>query len=204
MPTLFLARVNQMGAVINLLSLLAFVIVIPAASVNTPKFASTAIVWGTLRNGTDWPIGFAVLMSFLSVVWTLSGYDAPYHLTEECANAAVVAPQAIVITSCMGAVLGWLLLILIGYTIIDIDSILGSSLGQPMASYLLQVLGNSGVLGLLSVVVVCLYCSGQSCLIVSSRLLFAYSRDGAVPGSWIWSRVSSQTKTPVFAGTRIN
>jgi amino acid transporter len=201
LPTLFLARVTEIGAIVNALSLLAFFIVIPTASINTPKFASTPEVWGTLRNGTDWPIGFGVLMSFLSGIWTLTGYDAPFHLTEECSNAAVAAPRAIVITSGLGAVLGWFVVLVIGYTIIDIDGILSSALSQPMASYLLQVLGKGGAVGFLSVVIICLYFTGQSCLIVSSRLLFAYARDGALPGSSIWSRVSQRTKTPVFAGT---
>jgi amino acid transporter len=200
LPTLFLVKVTEMGAIVNGLSLLAFFIVIPAASINTPKFASTPEVWGTFENGTDWPIGFAVLMSFLSVIWTLAGYDAPFHLTEECSNAAISAPRAIVITSGMGAILGWFLVLLISYTIVDIDEILDSALSQPMASYLLQVLGKRGGLGLLSVVIICLYFTGQTCLIVSSRLLFAYARDGALPGSSIWSKVSQRTKTPVFSG----
>jgi len=201
LPTIFLTRVTQTGAVINSLSLLAFFVVIPVASRNTPKFASTPEVWGTFRNGTDWPLGFSVLMSFLAVIWTLSGYDAPFHLTEECSNSAVAAPRAIVTTSSMGVLLGWFLVLLIGYTTQDIDAIFASSLDQPMAGYLLQALGMRGALGILSVIIVCLYFSGQSCMIVSSRLLFAYSRDGALPGSRIWSRVSPRTKTPVFAGS---
>ena len=201
LPTIFLTRVTRTGAVINTLSLLAFLVVIPVASLNTPKFASAPEVWGTFRNGTDWPLGFAVLMSFLAVIWTLSGYDAPFHLTEECANSAVAAPRAIVTTSSLGALVGWFLVLLIGYTTKDIDAIFASSLNQPMAGYLLQALGMRGASGLLSVIIICLYFCGQSCMIVSSRLLFAYSRDGALPGSRIWSRVSPRTKTPVFAGS---
>ena len=114
-------------------------------------------------------------MSFLAVIWTLTAYDAPFHLMEECSNAAVAAPQTIIITSSLGAVLGWLLVVLIGYTIVDIDEIVGSTLSQPIASYLLQVRRKGAGLGFLSVVVICLYFAGQTCLIVSSRLLFAYA-----------------------------
>jgi amino acid transporter len=199
MPTQFLTRLTALGAIINGVSVLVFFIVILTASINTPKFGGTTEVLWSFKNGTDWPIGMAVLVSFLGVIWTLTGYDAPYHLTEECSNSAVSAPRAIVITSGLGAILGWLLMLLIGYTLTDINGIINS--GEPMANYLLQVLGKTGGSGLLSVVIVCLYFCGQAGLVVSSRLIFAYARDGALPGSSIWSRVSPRTQTPIFAGT---
>ena len=40
---------------------------------------------------------------------------------------------------------------------------------------------------------------GQGCTITATRVIFAYSRDGAIPGSRYWSRVSSRSKTPVWA-----
>jgi len=66
--TRFLARFNQAGTIINLTSLLIFLIVVPAASINTPKTNPSSVVWGTLTNGTVWPDGMAVLMSFLGVI----------------------------------------------------------------------------------------------------------------------------------------
>lgn len=40
---------------------------------------------------------------------------------------------------------------------------------------------------------------GQGCTITATRVIFAYSRDGAIPGSRYWSRVSPVTHTPVWA-----
>lgn len=40
---------------------------------------------------------------------------------------------------------------------------------------------------------------GQGCTITATRVVFAYSRDGAIPGSRYWSRVSPRTHTPVWA-----
>ena len=40
---------------------------------------------------------------------------------------------------------------------------------------------------------------GQGCTITATRVIFAYSRDGAIPGSRYWSRVSPLTHTPVWA-----
>lgn len=41
--------------------------------------------------------------------------------------------------------------------------------------------------------------AGEGVTIAATRVLFAYSRDGAIPGSRYWSRVSESTKTPVWA-----
>jgi amino acid transporter len=201
--TRFLARFNQTGTVINLTALLVFFVVAPAASINDPKTNKTSDVWGTLTNGTVWPDGFAVLMSFLGVIWTMSGYDAPFHLSEECSNANIASPRAIVMTSTLGGILGWFVILVIGYTVQDIGAVVGSDLGQPMGSYLLQVLGPKGGVGLFSLVIISCFFMGQGCMVASSRVIYAYSRDGALPGSRIWAKVHPWTRTPVYAGTSI-
>jgi amino acid transporter len=81
MPTKFIATFNSYGSTFNIIALIIVIIVIPA-STNRPsqglsRFNSSSDVWGNFYIGTDWPNGIAVLMSFLSVIWTMSGYDAP-------------------------------------------------------------------------------------------------------------------------------
>jgi amino acid transporter len=201
--TRFLARFNQVGTTINLIALFVFFIVVPAASINTPKTNPSSQVWGTLTNGTVWPDGVAVLMSFLGVIWTMSGYDAPFHLSEECSNANIASPRAIVMTSTLGGILGWFVMLVIGYTVQDSSAVLGSDLGQPMGSFLLQVLGQKGGVGMFSLVIISCFFMGQGCMVASSRVIYAYSRDGAIPGSWLWATVNPWTRTPVYAGMEL-
>jgi amino acid transporter len=78
-----------------------------------------------------------------------SGYDAPFHMSEECANANVASPRAIVMTSGFGGLFGWFLQLVTAYTVIDIDLVLGSDLGQPLAAYLLQVMPEKTALAIL-------------------------------------------------------
>lgn len=196
----FLARFNQIGAIFNLVSLVVFFIVAPAASINNPKTNKSSAVWGTLTNGTEWPDGMAVLMSFLAVIWTMNGYDAPFHLSEECSNANIASPRAIIMTTSLGGILGSLVILVVGYTVVDVASVFGSDMGQPMGSYLLQVLGQKGGLGVFSLIIVSCFFMGQGAMISSSRVIYAYSRDGALPGSRIWAKVHPWTKTPVYAG----
>jgi len=130
----------------------------------------------------------------------MSGYDAPFHLSEECSNANIASPRAIVMTSTLGGILGWFIVLVIAYTTTDAGAVLNSSVGQPMGTYLLQVLGQKGGLGIFSLVIISCYFMGQGCMVASSRVIYAYSRDGALPGSKLWAKVHPWTRTPVNAG----
>ena len=130
---------------------------------------------------------------------TDSGYDAPFHLSEECSNANIAAPRAIVLTSGVGGLFGWFLQLVVAYTVIDIDAVLDSDLGQPWASYLLQVLPQKTALAALSLTIIAAFSMGQGCMVAASRVTFAYARDDCFPCSWWIQRVNRHTRTPVNA-----
>ncbi|KAI9708214.1 MAG: hypothetical protein M1820_004168 [Bogoriella megaspora] len=119
-PTRWIARINSIGSTFNILALIVVIILIPAGtdreSRGLPRFTDSATVWGTIYEGTDFPQGVAVLMSFVSVIWTMSGYDSPFHLSEECSNANIASPRAIFLTSSVGGTFGWFLQLVVAYT----------------------------------------------------------------------------------------
>lgn len=197
MPTKWIAQANSWGSTFNILALVVVLILVPASVKNEPKFSSVAEVWGTIYKGTDFPDGVSILMSFVSVIWTMSGYDSPFHLSEECSNANVASPRAIVLTSAVGGLLGWLLQLVVAYTVTDIDAVLNSSLGQPWASYLLQVVPVRTTLAVLSLTIACGFSMGQASMVAASRVTYAYARDGCFPLSGVWARVNERTQTPV-------
>ena len=205
MPTRWIAQFNSYGSTFNLLALISVLIAIPVqiATDDSDKrpwgFNPSSAVWGNINNRTDWPDGIAVLMTFVGVIWTMAGYDSPFHLSEECSNANIAAPRAIVMTSAIGGVLGWLLQLVVAYTVHDIESVMNSSLGQPWASYLLQVLPRKTAIALLSLTIICGFSMGQGCMIAASRVTYAYARDDCFPFSRIWKRVNTKTQTPVNA-----
>jgi amino acid transporter len=201
MPTLWIARFNSYGSTMNMICLFVVIIMIPASvtgTESTPKFFPSKQVW-SIQNGTDWPDGVAVLMSFIAIIWTMSGYDAPFHLSEECSNASVAAPRAIVMTSGVGGLAGWALQLVVAYTVVDVPSVIDSDLGQPWASYLVQVMPRNTALAILSITIVCGFFMGQGCMVAASRVTFAYARDDCFPASsWI-RKVNKYTYTPVNA-----
>ncbi|MCJ1230802.1 hypothetical protein MMC12_007476 [Toensbergia leucococca] len=197
--TKFIGYLNKVGTVVNMAVIIFFVIWLPVGSINQPKFNSNDYVWTGIVNGTEWPSGFAFMMGFLSVIWTMAGYDAPFHLSEECSNANIASPRAIVMTAQLGLYLGWAIILVIAYTVKNIPDVVDGQYGQPMGSLCLQVLGPKAGLALFSLNIIAQFFVGIGCTVASSRVTFAYSRDGALPGSRWLKKVNRVTRTPVNA-----
>jgi amino acid transporter len=93
----------------------------------------------------------------------------------------------------------WATLIFIRYTVVNIDEVLESDLGQPFAAYLLQCMPQKIALAILSITIIAGFSMGQGCMIAASRVTFAYARDDCFPLSNIWKKVNNTTQTPVNA-----
>ncbi|KAI9656924.1 MAG: hypothetical protein M1831_004472 [Alyxoria varia] len=203
LPTKNLAQLNSMGSTFNMMALIAVIIMIPAATTREeqglPRFTDSKTVWSNFYDGTDWPHGVAVLMSFLSIIWTLSGYDSPFHISEECSNANIASPRAIVMTSSIGGTFGWFLQLVVAYTVIDVDAALNADVGQPFAAFLDQVMTPNFTTAILAITIIAGFFMGQGCMIAASRVTFAYARDDVFPLSVWWKKVNLYTKTPVNA-----
>jgi amino acid transporter len=203
MPTRWLAQLNSAGSTFNFIALIVVIIMIPAGTDRTdrglPRFAPSSEVWGTIYEGTSFPAGISVLMSFIGVIWTMSGYDSPFHLAEECSNANLASPRAIVLTSATGGLFGWFLQLVVAYTVVDIDLVLDSELGQPFAAYLMQCMSQKMTLAILALTIIAGFSMGQGCMIAASRVTFAYARDDCFPLSKYWKRVNRHTQTPANA-----
>lgn len=207
MPTKYLAYFNNMGTFINLLFLAIVFVIIFAANDRVamyggevPKFNSNSKAW-LFYNQTEFPTGVAVLVSFLGVIWAMSGYDSPFHLSEECSNAAVAAPKAICLTATFGGTIGFLFMLAIAYTVVSLDDVSADplDLGQPFVSYLAQIMQKKWVMACTALTVVSSWFMGCSCMLAASRVTFSYSRDGLFPFSNVWSKVNPYTRTPVYA-----
>lgn len=72
MPTLWIAKFNSVGTIVNIICLAIVIITIPVAAITSPKFQPNEVAWG-IQNMTDFPDGVALMMSFLAIIWTMSG-----------------------------------------------------------------------------------------------------------------------------------
>jgi amino acid transporter len=171
------------------------VIVIVLIAVPT-EHQSFSFVFGHRINNSGFSGGmfwFYVLpLGFLLTQYTITGFDASAHISEETHGADESAPKGVWRSIFYSAVIGWIVLLAITFAATKVSKIndgLGYGAGSSIAVFV-SAMGIGWVkLVLIISTVGQLFC-GMSCLTSASRMCFAFSRDGAVPGWRMWSRVN--------------
>jgi amino acid transporter len=164
------------------------------------KHASASYVFGSTFNATGWHSTFYVLLlGLLLAQYTFTGYDASAHMTEETHNAARSGPRGIVMSIVVSLFAGWLLLIGITFAIQKAQYPTYTGALVPPAQVFATAIGDTGAKLLLLVAIGAQLFCGMSSVTANSRMIYAFSRDGALPGSAVWHRVNKRTRTPTNA-----
>ncbi|KAF8920180.1 amino acid/polyamine transporter I [Mucidula mucida] len=196
--TSILARLNIFYVLINVGTTIAAIIALLVVAGDNK--VSTKDAFTLFENNTGWANnGWAFLLAFTAPMWTLTGYDSAAHIAEEVAGADRAAPIAIVSAVAATASLGWLLLIATSFCVTSISDLLASELPLPMGQVFLNVLGKRGMLAMWSLIIVVQYVTGAAQGVDASRVVFAFARDNALPGSRWWKKMNARTQTPVNA-----
>ncbi|KAG1742376.1 amino acid transporter [Suillus paluster] len=186
--TLVLILTTTIGAIVSLLVC------------SGDQRASSKDAWTKFENNTGWSNNvWAFILAFTSPMWSLTGYDSAAHIAEETAGAARAAPIAILVGVAGTEILGWLYYIAASYATTSVPDILQTKLALPLGQVFLNVLGKKGALTLWCSITVLQYLCGCSQAVDASRVIFAFSRDNALPGSRWWKRINYTTQTPVNA-----
>jgi len=188
----FLSNVSVWWHIIGVLIIVLTLAIAPA------HHQSASFVFTHFVNNTGWGSKFyVVLLGLLLAQYTFTGYDASAHMTEETKSAAVSGPRGIVMSIIVSLVAGWVLLIGVTFAIQNYTGEIGATV--PPAQIFIDALGaTGGKLLLLIVIVAQLFC-GMSSVTANSRMIYAFSRDGALPGSNFWHHVNPRTRTPTNA-----
>src|SRR2546428_41932 len=204
--TLYAYRMNTGGirlvAILNDISvwwhLIGVVIIVGALFFIPSKHQSLSFVFTGFVNNTGFSFAgasiYVFLIGLLLAQYTFTGYDASAHMTEETNNAAVAGPRGIVWSIVISLFAGWLLLIGVTSAIQDYTAEV-TAVVLPAQIFVDAVGKNLGTFLLFIVVVAQFYC-GMSSVTANSRMIYAFSRDGAVPGSEFWHRINPRTRTP--------
>ena len=159
---------------------------------------SAHTVFTSIVNNTGWHSSlYVVLIGLLLAQYTFTGYDASAHMTEETHSAARSGPRGIVMSIVVSLFAGWVLLIGVTFAIQNYTKEVGATVA-PAQIFVDAVGATGGKLLLLIVCVAQLFC-GMSSVTANSRMIYAFSRDGALPGSAFWHRVNHRTRTPTNA-----
>jgi len=144
-------------------------------------------------NATGFPLWYAVLLSLLLAQYTYTGYDASAHMTEETVGAETRAPWGVVMSVVVSAIAGYALLMALVVASPDLGA--ASTFVNPVL-YILQS-RLSYVLGtlLFAVIFVAQFFCSMSSVTSNSRMIYAFSRDGAVPAHNLWHSLN-RGRTP--------
>ena len=139
---------------------------------------------------------YVFLIGLLMAQYTYTGFDASAHVAEETHDASTNAPKGIVNSVIVSIFAGWVLLVAVTAAIQNYDAELGTKTGLPAAQIFVDAAGSKAGLFLIFICAVAQYFCGMASVTANSRMTYAFSRDGALPGSRIWSKVNERTGTP--------
>jgi amino acid transporter len=196
-----LAVINNISVwwhVIGATAVVLILLLIPA------KHASLAAVFTHTVNNTGFFGGatggaaflFGVLpLSFILTQYTITGYDASAHLSEETKSAANAAAKGIWRSIAYSGLGGWILLLSFLFAVQNEDEV--TSGGGGVALIINQALSSNWAGTVLFISAAGQFFCTVACMTSTTRMLFAFSRDGAVPGGRYWAQLNSN-RVPVY------
>ncbi len=192
----------RLVAILNNISvwwhIIGVVVIVVVLFIKAPQHQSVGFIFGHFQNNTGAGFGGATIYVFaiglLLAQYTFTGYDASAHMTEETRNAAVAGPRGIVMSIVVSLIAGWILLIGVTAAIQDYAGEAGATV--PAAQIFIDAAGPALGQFLLLVAIGAQFYCGMSSVTANSRMIYAFSRDGAVPGHRLWHKVNPRTGTP--------
>jgi amino acid transporter len=153
--------------------------------------------------GGVWPqsdsLIYLFLLSLLLPIYTITGYDASAHTSEETYRAAHSVPRGIVDSVLWSALFGWAMVAAIVIAIPDLAE--GAKQGwNVFFNTMTTIMPNWLVQLLYLFIFIAQFLCGLATVTSASRMIYAFSRDGGLPliSKWV-SKVSPRFRTPVAA-----
>ncbi len=205
-------------------------IVVVTVVLNQHQRTDLGTVFSTFVNNTgsggdnpQWPgpilLGiplYVMLIGLLNAQYTLTGYDASAHMSEETHEAATSAPKGIIWSVIISVIAGFILLVSMNVgitpetifpaadgsgTLVNgyqhaLDAAATLSNAGPPVQIWIDAVGETGGLLILFLVIGAQFYCGMSSVTANSRMIYAFARDGAIPASGFWHRINHRTRTP--------
>ncbi|MBE7185660.1 MAG: amino acid permease [Methylobacterium mesophilicum] len=151
--------------------------------------------------GNVWPQtsgAWVFLLGLLLPIYTITGYDASAHTSEETLKAAHSVPRAMVWSVVWSAVFGYVMLCAFVLMLPSMDE--AARQGWNVFFWAMDTQVNPTVKAVLYLaILVCQWLCGLATVTSVSRMIFAFARDRGLPASRGLSKVSPTYRTPVAA-----
>ena len=118
-------------------------------------------------------------------------------MSEETQNASRSAARGVIMSIVVSAIFGYILALGVTFAIQDIGGVTGAGTFAVKEVYL-QALGTRTAEVMLFITVGAQLFCGMASITSASRMLYAFSRDGATPGHRLWRKLN-RDRVPAYA-----
>lgn len=139
-----------------------------------------------------------ILSAILISTWVFTGFDASANVSEESINPSSTVPAGIMLSMVASIILGCLFLFSLGYATTNVAEIIASD--QPAVLYVVnQILGPVVSKYILLIIIIAMFLCGLAKQTLIIRMIYALSRDNALPKSNILKIVSPTYEVPNYS-----
>lgn len=195
----FLRYLNNSSIVLHSLGVFSIAVAVVAKA---PTHQSAKFVFATFYDGTGDPgwstrasPAYVAICGILLSQYTITGFDASAHLSEETHNAPRSAPIGVITSIGVSAIFGFFLMLCLLFSIQNFENTVASDYGQPVVQIFVDVFGIKGAMAAMTLVIICVWHCGLFSMTSNSRMMFAFSRDGALPK--FFDSVDKKHHTPI-------
>lgn len=153
------------------------------------------------KGGGVWPehahLSYVFLLGLMLPAYTITGFDASAHTSEETVGASRAVPKAILQAVICSAIFGWFLVCAIVLAAPSVDS--AAAQGTNAFFSIMERLPKMLRIALYVGIVIAQYLCGLATVTSSSRMTYAFARDGGLPASDKLKSVSPRFRTPAIA-----
>lgn len=196
----WLSYLGTLGAAWNIIGVFVLIILIPAVAIErqSASFVFTSFDKSNVVGIHSQPYIF--LLGLLMSQYTITGYDASAHMSEETKSSDTNGAYGILSAIGISILVGWGYILGLTFVVIDPTHLLdptNESGGYAIAQVFYDVFngrygtGTGGIV-CLGIPAFAVFFCGMSSITSNSRMVYAFSRDGAVPLSRFWHKVNGQ------------
>ena len=191
-----LAQLNTISAWWHMVGVAVVVVILAIV----PEHQSVAFVFTETIDNTGFTgvaFGYVFVLGLIMSAYTITGYDASAHMSEETRQASRAAAIGMVMSVVASVFFGFILLVAVTFAVPDVQGTLDAAANAVVYIWTTS-LGNAWAEFLLLIAVVAQFFCGTASVTSASRMMFAFSRDRAVPGSKVWRKVA-RNRVPINA-----
>jgi choline transport protein len=181
-------------------SITGFVVIcITLLACASPNYQSGNFVYRDFINETGWPDGLAWLLGLLQGGLGLTGFDAVAHMIEEIPQPSIEGPKIMIECVAIGLFTGFVFLSVLLFVLKNVDAVINSAAGPVLQIFYDATNNKAGSICLLMFPLICLLFATTSIMTTSSRMVYAFARDGGLPASRFFARVNLRLDVPINA-----